>query len=81
MKATLKKALFYSLANDGNTDVKNVAKVAVFVRGVDGHSRMTEQLAALIPMQGITNGENLTAVKTCMKELFFLFRTLKRPYD
>lgn len=37
---------YYSLAIDESTDVKKTARLTVFIRDVDGHFQVTEELAA-----------------------------------
>ncbi|XP_055600711.1 general transcription factor II-I repeat domain-containing protein 2-like [Uranotaenia lowii] len=69
LKTTLRERVsifkFYSLAMDESTDVKNF-----FIRGIDCNFQITEEMAALVPMEGTTTAKDLMeAVVTCMKDL------------
>lgn len=54
LKNRVSKFIFYSLALDESTDLTDTAQVAIFIRGVDVHLNITEELAALYPLKDTT---------------------------
>ncbi|CAH1105999.1 unnamed protein product [Psylliodes chrysocephalus] len=51
--------VYYSVALDESTDLTDTAQLAVFIRGIDRNFSVTEEMAALVPMKGITRGCDL----------------------
>jgi len=49
----------YSIAIDESTDTTDTAQCAVFIRGVDKHFKITEELLELIPLRGTTTGKDI----------------------
>jgi hypothetical protein len=49
----------YSIAIDESTDTTDTAQCAVFIRGVDKHFKVTEELLDLIPLRGTTTGKDV----------------------
>jgi hypothetical protein len=54
----------FSLALDESTDTCDTAQLLIFVRGIDVESEITEELAGLQSLKGITTGED-TFQKLC----------------
>jgi hypothetical protein len=50
----------YSIAIDESTDVKNIAQLAVFVRGVNENFELME-LIELVPMKGKTGADEIVS--------------------
>jgi hypothetical protein len=49
----------FSIAVDESTDAKDVAQLAVFIRGCNSNFEITEELLELLPMHGTTTGKDL----------------------
>ena len=53
-------------------DVKDIAQLAVFVRGSNSEFEILEEFARLHPLKGDTTGEDIfEAVKLCSEDLQF----------
>ena len=55
----MKNFLYWSFAIDESTDVKDVAQLAVFIKGVDKEMNETEELLSLQCMKDTTTGANI----------------------
>ena len=74
IESTFKKKIsdfdFYTIALDESTDISDTAQLAIFLRGIDSTFSVTEELAALVELQGTTTGKDIfTAVKRVMSNL------------
>ncbi|CAK1597751.1 unnamed protein product [Parnassius mnemosyne] len=49
----------FSIVLDESTDLSDTAQLAIFIRGVDKESTVTEELLALQPLKGTTTGEDI----------------------
>jgi transposase-like protein len=54
LKEKRRNCVAYSIAIDESTDVKVIAQLAVFVRGVNEDFELVEELLELVPMKGKT---------------------------
>lgn len=61
---------FFALAMDESNDVQDTAQLLIFIRGVSASFEVSEELAALKSLKGITTGEDIF-VQVCktMEEL------------
>jgi aspartokinase-like uncharacterized kinase len=60
---------------DESTDVSDTAQLAIFVRGIDNEFNVTEELAGLMAMKGMTTSEYLhDEIKKVLQNLIFQFR-------
>jgi hypothetical protein len=59
LKEKCKNFVAYSTAIDENTDVKNIAQLAVFVRGVNEAFELVEELLELVPTKGKTGADEI----------------------
>nr|KAF6360044.1 hypothetical protein mMyoMyo1_011002 [Myotis myotis] len=50
---------FYSLALDESNDVKDTAQLLIFIRGISDNFEITEEVLAMEPLKGKTQGEDL----------------------
>ena len=58
-------------------DVKDIAQLAVFVRGSNSEFEILEEFARLHPLKGDTTGEDIfEAVKLCSEDLNLQFNKL-----
>nr|XP_042903463.1 general transcription factor II-I repeat domain-containing protein 2A-like [Parasteatoda tepidariorum] len=53
------KFIFYSITMDESTDISDTAQLLIFVRGIDAHFEITEELAGLQSMKGTTTGADI----------------------
>ncbi|XP_015431669.1 PREDICTED: general transcription factor II-I repeat domain-containing protein 2-like [Dufourea novaeangliae] len=49
----------YSIAIDESTDIRNIAQLAVFIRGCDVNLKISEELLEIIPMHNTTTGADI----------------------
>ena len=64
---------YWSLAMDESTDIQDTAQLLIFIRSVDSSLEVTEELAAMVPMQGTTTGEDVS------NEVLKVIEKLKLP--
>lgn len=67
--------VYYSLALDESTDIKDTAQLLVFIRGVNENFEVTQELAELCSMHGRTTGEEIS------KEVKDVIEKLKLPWE
>lgn len=67
--------VYYSLALDESTDVKDTAQLLVFIRGVNENFEVTQELAELCSMHGRTTGEEIC------KEVIAVAEKLKLSWE
>jgi hypothetical protein len=60
LKEKCKNFVAYSIAIDESTDVKNIAQLAIFVRGVNENFELVE-LLELVPMKGKTGADEIVS--------------------
>lgn len=60
LKERLRGCTFFSLAIDESTDQTDTAQLAIFVRGVDDHFNVFEELLALASLKGQTRGIDIS---------------------
>ena len=58
-KEKLETFVAISVAIDENTDITDIAQLAVFIRGVDADLTVTEEFAQFAPMTGMTKAEEI----------------------
>ena len=64
-----KEFLWYSLALDESTDVKDTAQLLVSIRGLDHNFTVTEELLSIEPLKGTSIGQDMfESVKNCMEK-------------
>ena len=69
LQNTSKEFLWYSLALDESTDVKDTAQLLVFIRGLDHNFTVTEELLSVEPLKVTTTGQDMfESVKNCMEK-------------
>ncbi|XP_075443375.1 general transcription factor II-I repeat domain-containing protein 2-like [Ascaphus truei] len=69
LKQKASELCFYSLAMDESTDLKDMAQLLIFIRGIDGNFDITEELAGMCSMTGRTTGKEIsTEVIKCMND-------------
>jgi hypothetical protein len=74
---TAKTFFCFSLAMDDSTDARDVAQLAIFIRGCDTNFDVTEELLELFPMEGTTTGADIfAALETCMNRSGLLWSKL-----
>ncbi|XP_067129529.1 general transcription factor II-I repeat domain-containing protein 2-like [Centruroides vittatus] len=49
----------YSIAIDESTDIRNIAQLAVFIRGCDVNLKISEELLEIIPTHNATTGTDI----------------------
>jgi hypothetical protein len=59
LKEKCKDFVAYSIAIDENTDVTDIAQLAVFIRGVNEDLQLVVELLELVPMKGKTGADKL----------------------
>ena len=58
--------VYFSLALDETTDIKDTAQLAIFIRGVDSEMNITEEFLDVISLKDTTTGKNIKeAVVKC----------------
>ena len=63
-----KDFVWYSLALDESTDAQDTAQLIIFIRGIDGNFKVTEELLALESLKDTTTGQDLyQTVKSCVE--------------
>jgi hypothetical protein len=62
LKEKSKNFVVFSIAIDESTDVKNIAQLAVFVRGVSEDSELVDELLELVPMKGRTGADDFFSI-------------------
>ena len=68
---------FFSLALDESTDICGVAQLGIFIRGIDDHFNVFEELLSLESMHGKTRGSDIfNKVKSCLENLKLYFSKL-----
>lgn len=69
---------YFSLAIDESTDVKGIAQLAIFVRGIDANFNITEELLELVPMLDTTTSADIVEkVEMSMNEYALPLEKLK----
>lgn len=53
------KFIFYSITMDESTDISDTAQLLIFVRGINAHFEITEELAGLQSIKGTTTGADI----------------------
>ena len=60
--------LWYSFAFDESTDVQDTAQLLVFMRGINPHFELAEELLCVEPLKDTTTGQDLfNAVENCVE--------------
>jgi hypothetical protein len=59
LKEKCKHFVAYSIATDKSTDVKDIAHLAVFVRGVNDNFELVDELLELVPRKGKTGADEI----------------------
>ncbi|GFY06017.1 general transcription factor II-I repeat domain-containing protein 2 [Trichonephila clavipes] len=58
--------VYFSLALDDTSDIKDTAQLAIFIRDVDSQMNITEELLELVSLKGTTTGRDIKdAVINC----------------
>ncbi|XP_015440415.1 PREDICTED: general transcription factor II-I repeat domain-containing protein 2-like [Dufourea novaeangliae] len=65
----------YSIAIDESTDIRNIAQLAVFIRGCDVNLKISEELLEIIPMHNTTTGADI------FDALMEVFKKYKLPLE
>lgn len=58
LKSLIDGAICYSIALDESIDVRDVAELSIFIRGINENFEIFEELLSLQPMLGRTTGED-----------------------
>lgn len=69
LEEIIKQFVYFSIAIDESTDVKSVANLAIFIRGVTADFKVYEELVALVALTDTTTGKDIfdALVKTLNK--------------
>lgn len=64
-----KDFVWYSLALDESTDTQDTAQLMIFIRGIDGDFKITEELLSLESLKNTTTGQDIfETVKNCVEK-------------
>ncbi|KAG7176846.1 General transcription factor II-I repeat domain-containing protein 2A-like 1, partial [Homarus americanus] len=70
LKDLVHSCTFFSLALDESTDICDVAQLSIFIRGIDDHFSVYEELVSLESLHGKTRGSDIfDKVKSCLENL------------
>jgi hypothetical protein len=75
LKEKCKNFVAYSIAIDESTDVKDIAQLVVFVRGVNEDFELVEELLELVPMKGKTVADEI------FSQLVTLLNEFQLPWE
>lgn len=77
LKSNCTNFKFYSLAMDESTDASDTAQLAIFIRGIDEHYNITEEMVSLVSLKDTTKSVDLfDALKTTMKRFSLSMKNL-----
>lgn len=77
LKLMINNAIYYSIALDESTDIKDTAQLCIFIRGINKNFDIFEELLSLQPMIGRTTGEEfLKEFKKCQKKYNIQFKKM-----
>lgn len=69
LKLLIKDAAYYSIAMDESTDIKDLAQLCIFIRGINKSFEIFEELLSVQPMIGRTTGKDfLEEFKNCQNK-------------
>ena len=70
LKDLVHSCTFCSLASDESTNIRDVAQLSIFLRGIDDNFRVFEELLSLESLHGKTRGSDIfDKVKSCLQNL------------
>ncbi|XP_067123239.1 general transcription factor II-I repeat domain-containing protein 2A-like [Centruroides vittatus] len=55
----IKEFIWYSLAADESTDIRDTSQLAVFIRGINEDFNITEELLQCIPLKSTTTAQDI----------------------
>lgn len=77
LKSMINDAVYYSVALDESTDIKDVAQLCIFIRGINKNFEIFEELLSLQPMVGQTTGaEFLKEFEKCQNKYDIEFKKM-----